>query len=100
LIVMDEPTASLDFGNQVLVLAEIRKLKAKGLGIVLSTHNPDHAFAAATRVQLLAEGTTRAQGVPTQVLTPEVLTQVYGVPVAVERLDSGHHVCVPVDLLS
>ena len=52
-IVMDEPTASLDFGNQVLVLAEIRRLAASGLAIVLSTHDPDHAFSVASRVALL-----------------------------------------------
>ena len=50
-VVFDEPTASLDFGNQVLVLGEVKKLAASGLGIVLSTHNPDHAFACASRVQ-------------------------------------------------
>ncbi len=47
LLVMDEPTASLDFGNQALVLREIRRLVAQGLGIVISTHKPDHAFAFA-----------------------------------------------------
>jgi iron complex transport system ATP-binding protein len=96
LIVMDEPTASLDFGNQALVLTEVHRLAASGLGIVLSTHNPDHAFAYATRVHLLAEGTTQAAGPPREVLTPEVLSRVYGVPVAVEHLANGTPVCVPV----
>ncbi|MGF1619352.1 MAG: ABC transporter ATP-binding protein [Rhodomicrobiaceae bacterium] len=99
LIVMDEPTASLDFGNQVLVLTQVRKLAASGLGIVLSTHNPDHALACATRVHLMANGTTQASGAPGDVLTAELLSATYGVPVAVERLASGHSVCVPVDLL-
>ncbi len=99
LVVMDEPTASLDFGNQVLVLKQVRKLAASGLGIVLSTHNPDHALACATRVHLLADGTTQAAGPPGDVLTPEILSRTYGVPVAVEQLRDGHRVCVPVDLL-
>ena len=43
-LVMDEPTASLDFGNQAMVLARIRDLAADGYGIVLSTHDPDHAL--------------------------------------------------------
>lgn len=97
LIVMDEPTASLDFGNQVLVLDEVRKLADTGLGIVLSTHNPDHAFACATSVHLLADGRTRAAGAPEAVLTPQVLSDVYHVDVAVERLPGGQHVCVPAD---
>ena len=98
LIVMDEPTASLDFGNQVLVLTEVQRLAASGIGIVLSTHNPDHAFACATRAHLLAEGTTQTAGAPIDVLTPQILSSVYGVPVTVERLAGGRHVCVPADL--
>jgi iron complex transport system ATP-binding protein len=42
-LVMDEPTASLDFGNQAMVLARIRELAAEGCGIVLSTHDPARA---------------------------------------------------------
>jgi iron complex transport system ATP-binding protein len=83
----------------VLVLKEVRRLAAAGLGVVLSTHNPDHAFACASRVHLLADGATRAAGVPREVLTPEVLTRTYGVPVAVEQLANGQPVCVAEDLL-
>ena len=95
LIVMDEPTASLDFGNQALVLREVRALAARGYGIVLSTHDPDHAFACARRVALLHGGRLMAQGAPAEVLTAARLEQVYGVPVLVERLASGHTVCAP-----
>jgi iron complex transport system ATP-binding protein len=94
-IVMDEPTASLDFGNQVLVLSEIRRLAARGLAIVLSTHDPDHAFSIASRVALLDGGRLVAQGAPHEVLTPERLQAVYGVSVAIERLARGQTVCVP-----
>jgi iron complex transport system ATP-binding protein len=95
LIVMDEPTASLDFGNQALVLREVRALAAGGYGIVLSTHDPDHAFACATEVALLHDGGLAAHGPPEAVLTPARLEAVYGVPVSVERLSSGHTVCAP-----
>ena len=50
ILVMDEPTASLDFGNQAMVLGRIRDLAREGYGIVLSTHDPDHALLVATRV--------------------------------------------------
>lgn len=95
LIVMDEPTASLDFGNQMRLLSAVRLLAETGIGIILSTHNPDHAFAIATRVHLLAHGHTQAVGAPADVLTAEALTHTYGVPIAVEHLSSGHRVCVP-----
>jgi iron complex transport system ATP-binding protein len=94
-IVMDEPTASLDFGNQVVVLSEVMRLAANGLAIVLSTHDPDHAFSIATRVALLDAGRIVAQGAPAEVLTRERLASVYGVTVAIERLAGGQVVCAP-----
>jgi iron complex transport system ATP-binding protein len=94
-IVMDEPTASLDFGNQVVVLSEVKRLAARGLAVVLSTHDPDHAFSVGSRVALLDGGTLIAQGTPADVLTPARLHAVYGVSVVVERLSQGQTVCAP-----
>jgi iron complex transport system ATP-binding protein len=94
-IVMDEPTASLDFGNQVIVLSEVKRLAANGLAVLLSTHDPDHAFSVGDRVALLDGGRLIAQGTPTDVLTPARLRAVYGVSVAVERLSRGQTVCAP-----
>lgn len=96
LIVMDEPTASLDFGNQVTVLSEIRKLAVRGTGVILSTHDPDQAFAVANRVALMQDGKIVAQGSPSKVLTPVRLKAVYGIDVTVEQLSSGQIVCAPV----
>lgn len=95
LIVMDEPTASLDFGNQVRVLSEIRRLATRGIGIVLSTHDPDHAFAVAGRVALMNDGRIIAAGAPSEVLTADSLRMVYGVDVSVEHLPDGRTVCSP-----
>jgi iron complex transport system ATP-binding protein len=95
-LVMDEPTASLDFGNQARVLARIADLaRAGGHAVILSTHDPDQAFALNARVILMHEGAILAEGPPEQVLTPERLSQVYGVPVAVERTLSGRTICAP-----
>jgi iron complex transport system ATP-binding protein len=94
-IVMDEPTASLDFGNQVVVLSEVRRLAARGLAVLLSTHDPDHAFSIGHRVVLLDAGRLVATGRPEEVLTPERLHSVYGVHVSVERMSHGQTVCAP-----
>lgn len=95
LIIMDEPTASLDFGNQVRVLAEVERLVRRGGCVVLSTHDPDHAFRVATRVALMRDGLVVASGPPLEVLTATALSSVYGVAVTVERLPSGDTVCIP-----
>ncbi|MEQ1611301.1 MAG: ABC transporter ATP-binding protein [Hyphomicrobiaceae bacterium] len=95
LVVLDEPTASLDYGNQVVVLNHVKRLAAAGTGIVLSTHNPDHAFAIASRVILMRDGKLLTAGPPPEVLTAERLQSVYEVPVHIEQLASGQTVCVP-----
>ena len=95
ILVLDEPTASLDFGNQALVLARIRDLAKQGFGIVLSTHDPDHALMVATCVAVIADGGLRAVGPPQQVVTAATLSAIYRTDVLVEQTPSGHHVCVP-----
>lgn len=95
-LVLDEPTASLDFGNQVLVLSQIRDLARQGIGIILSTHDPDHVFACADRVALLHRGALLAAGRPQEVMTPTNLRRLYGVDVEVVRLvDSERWICIP-----
>ena len=95
LLVMDEPSASLDFGNQALLLNEVRRLSGRGLGILVSTHNPDHAFAYATRVALLHGGGITATGTPRETLTAPRLNEMYGVTVTIEHLADGRTVCAP-----
>lgn len=96
LIVMDEPTASLDFGNQARVLTCIAAFAASGMAIVVSTHDPSHAFACADRVALMRTGSLVAVGKPADVLTPQSLQALYGVEVAVAYLEqAGRHVCTP-----
>ncbi|MDX5361841.1 MAG: ABC transporter ATP-binding protein [Alphaproteobacteria bacterium] len=99
LMVMDEPTASLDFGNQARVLGEIAKLASDragaALGVILSTHDPDQAFALGAGVVLMKDGRIAARGRPEDVLTSSRLSEVYGVDVQVERTESGRRVCLP-----
>jgi len=80
-IVLDEPTASLDFGNQGKVMAEIRGLAASGLGVLFTTHDPNHALRAADRACLLRGGETLAAGPVGEVLTKPLLESLYGAPV-------------------
>lgn len=93
-LVMDEPTASLDFGNQVRVLQSIASLAASGMGVLFATHDPDHAFLAAHRALLLAEGRVIALGAPAEVIRPETLERLYHVKVSVVPVGAGH-TCLP-----
>ncbi len=80
-IVLDEPTASLDFGNQGKVMREIRALAASGHGVLFTTHDPNHALRAADRAYLLREGQRIAEGPVRDVLTREQLEALYRAPV-------------------
>jgi iron complex transport system ATP-binding protein len=94
ILIMDEPTASLDFGNRVKLLGEIRRLADSGLAVVLSTHDPDHALQIADQVVLLHHGQTLIAGSLAETITPENLRRVYGVDVSIIDAGSGRRVCV------
>lgn len=79
LLVMDEPTASLDFGNQIRVLEHIGRLRAGGMAVLMSTHQPEHALRIADRVALLGGGRLQAIGAPRATATPAALAALYGV---------------------
>ena len=96
ILVLDEPTASLDFGNQVRVLDAVRSLaERRGLSVLVSTHHPEQAFACADRVAVLAGGALLQIGAPADVITRETLRACYSVDVVVLPVaDDRYRVCV------
>jgi len=96
ILVMDEPTASLDFGNQVRVLEQMRALSRSGQAIIFATHDPDHAFLCADRVALMHEGRMIALGTPEETVTAAHLKTIYGVEVVIATLaETGRRICAP-----
>src|SRR5437867_9579525 len=82
ILLLDEPTAHLDLRYQTELLALIRHLaQHDGIAVVVTLHDLNHAALCATRIALLAHGTLVAMGHPEAVLTPDCLSQVYGVTV-------------------
>ncbi len=78
ILLMDEPTASLDYGNRLLVLGVARDLARAGYTVLLSTHDPQHALWFADRALALQGGRVLALGTPREVVTPDLLQQLYG----------------------
>jgi iron complex transport system ATP-binding protein len=78
ILIMDEPTANLDFGNQIRVLSRIRKLAAQGYTIVQSTHNPAHARNYCDKVLALLGGRVEAFGAAADLLTDGLVCRLYG----------------------
>ncbi len=95
-MIMDEPTAGLDYGNQALVLQRIRALAAAGIGVLLSSHDPDHVLAVGHRAALMRDGAILRQGPVDEVLDSATLGRVYGIEIDVILLPDGRKVCLPV----
>ena len=98
MLIMDEPTASLDYGNSFRVMQRIEALSRSGYTVIFSTHEPNQAFRYATKVLALKDGRVLSFGRPEDVLTPALLQTLYGVPVAVTQVQAGSRmvcVCTP-----
>jgi iron complex transport system ATP-binding protein len=96
-LLLDEPTASLDLGYQLEVLAVLRRLhRERRPGIVVSIHDLNLAAALCGRLVLLREGRVLADGPTRDVLTPAHVRELYGVDVEVIPHEAaGHPVVVP-----
>ena len=88
-LLMDEPTASLDYGNQSLVLRQVRALADEGYTILLSTHNPQHALWYADRAVALLNGGVEAFGAPRTVIDAAMIEKLYGVRVQLVETELG-----------
>ncbi|MEZ0346871.1 MAG: ABC transporter ATP-binding protein [Infirmifilum sp.] len=92
ILLLDEPTSSLDLKYQVEVQGIIDRLKKKGLAVILTSHDLTFTYRVSDSVVLLKDGRVYAAGKPEQVLTPENIYRVYGVEVILLK---EHRVIVP-----
>ncbi|SDB19776.1 ABC transporter ATP-binding protein [Eubacterium oxidoreducens] len=95
-LIMDEPTANLDYGNTIRVLEQIKGLTGSGYTILQATHQPDQAFLFADEVLAISQGTVLAKGNPKDVITPSFVDTLYQVKVDIQSLYNDEiRVCVP-----
>lgn len=95
ILLMDEPTASLDLGNQTRVLRTIRDLAADGMAIFFTTHQPEHALLLDTNVITIVHGKISMAGQADEVLCSEVLSDLYRTAIDIVTLDGKPVTCVP-----
>jgi len=95
-LIMDEPTANLDFGNQIKVLTQIKSLASDGYTIIQSTHNPDQTFLFSDLVLALKDGRVFACGKPADIVNRELIHALYGVDIELQSIcNDAVRVCVP-----
>lgn len=95
-VLLDEPTASLDFGNQGLVMRAIRTLADEGLAVLFTTHDPNQALRCADRALLMREGRLLAEGPVEHVIEGDALRALYSAGVVqVDNAAGGRPVFLP-----
>lgn len=78
-LMMDEPAANLDYGNQVRMLQQIRRLAARGISVVFTSHNPEHAFLSHAKVAAILGRDRVVQGQAEDIITEELIAEIYGI---------------------
>ena len=98
IIVMDEPTSSLDYGNSYRVMETIMSLSKDGYTILFSTHDPDAAMRYSDRVIAFYKGALIRDGKRSTVLNTDVLSTLYSINVAIRNVrvrEKEYSVCIP-----
>ncbi|WKN19827.1 ABC transporter ATP-binding protein [Azotobacter vinelandii] len=100
ILVMDEPTSNLDYGNQLKVMAHIRQIAhGRDMGIILTTHHPDHALLYASRVLTLDREKRYRVGAPATLISEDYLRRTYGVETEIHEIDRHDgrktRICIP-----
>ena len=96
ILLMDEPSASLDFGNRIRIMDAARQLAGEGCCIIQSTHDPDQAYRCSDKVLALHNGSVLAFGSPKETVCREVISALYGMEIEVYSLRGDTlRVCIP-----
>lgn len=96
ILIMDEPSANLDFGNRIRVMQTVKDLAARGYCVIQSTHDPDQAYRYSDKILAMLDGAVLAFGSPQETVCDAVISKLYGVPVELCSLrDDRIRVCVP-----
>ena len=97
ILLLDEPTASLDLGYQLEIAALVRRLHdERGVAIVVSTHDLNLAASLCATLVMMRDGGVLAAGPTRDVLTRDSVRRLYGVEADVIEHASGHRIIVPV----
>ena len=89
-LLLDEPTASLDLRHQLALTASAKRCAGRGVAVLAIVHDLNLATLFADRIVVLQQGRVVADGPPAEVVNEELLEKVFGVRGAVGRIPEGH----------
>jgi iron complex transport system ATP-binding protein len=79
LLILDEPSSSLDIGHQQQLMNIVAQFSEQGVGVIFVEHNLNAAIHVADSLLALSEGKCVAYGKPKEVVTPALMQTIYGV---------------------
>ena len=86
ILIMDEPSSSLDLGNRIKVMKTVKRLTGEGYTVIQSTHDPDQAFFYSDRILAMKDGRVLACGEAKAIVKDTVISELYGTEVEVYSL--------------
>ncbi|KNZ40369.1 ABC transporter ATP-binding protein [Acetobacterium bakii] len=97
ILIMDEPTSNLDFGNQMKVMEHIGRLRDDNYAIVITTHSPDQVLHYGDQVMVFHKGNLTKIGNPQEIMTSQLLKDIYDVDVKIStgKKQLLSSICVP-----
>jgi len=81
IILFDEPTAHLDYGNQHRIVRLIQRLSIEGYMIIMTTHNPEHAIILGGKVAILSRKGVLSIGKTAEIVNANTLSNLYGLSI-------------------
>lgn len=97
ILILDEPTSHLDFGNQIRTLNVIEKLAKNDLSIIMTSHFPDHAFISSTKVAIMKNKQFVEVGTPEKIITSDNMKKTYGISVKILDIEE-RLACIPLKI--
>ena len=98
-LVLDEPTANLDYGNKIIVLNTLKRLAEKGFTVIFTTHDPEHALLLDAKTLVLFKNAPAVVGSAREVVNDKALKAAYNADIRVVEILDDHgkpvRVCLP-----
>jgi len=98
LILLDEPTSSLDYSNQIHIRQNLRKIAEQGVTLLARSHDPNHVSWYCDQLIAMNDEGILARGRPADVLSQDNLDRIYRGVCSVKKLGS-YQIIVPQEVL-
>ena len=94
-VLFDEPTAHLDYGNQHRILKRVKQMAEDGFSVIITTHNPDHALLLGDKAAIVGRDGSITEGSCDEIVTEERLGEVYGIDIKISfNQEIGRMTCL------